>query len=224
LLTSRGSAYQIWVAFGHYEWGNSYIVNLDPGTGHATLRYVNTGDITSLAEIRTRKATYLLVGSFNNEHDGGSLAMFDERKPFASSPQTIGTRHKCANCPSGESDYYFVLPRSELNLLRKAYEDPVGGITVDADGSGFTAHQRELGLDSPDIKTLYKFQSVPNPIPISVRFGSAYDMLHRELERTHHLNHRLEACPERLHPRPIRRWTPSEGWTEISLKPSSFNE
>jgi hypothetical protein len=71
-------------------WGNSFVVNLDPGTGAETLRYVNTGSIRALNEVRNGKL-FLLAGGFNNEPDAGSLGVFDESRAFAASPQTPGT-------------------------------------------------------------------------------------------------------------------------------------
>jgi hypothetical protein len=49
-------------------------------------------------------------------------------------------------------------------------------------------------------------------------------MLHRKYEREGKLDHTLENCPERLHPRPIRMWTPGGGWKEIQLPPTPFNQ
>ncbi len=91
LLTKSGGKSRIWVAFSHYEWGNTYVVELDAKTGYGTVRYVNTGTVFTLSELKTEEATYLIVGGFNNEHDGPNLALVNERKPFASSPQTDGS-------------------------------------------------------------------------------------------------------------------------------------
>ena len=55
--------------------------------------------------------------------------------------------------------------------------------------------------------------------PISVRFETNYDLLHRQFEREGKIGHSLANCPERLHPKPVRMWTPAGGWTEIKLDP-----
>jgi len=99
---------QIWVAADHAVWGHSFVVSLDPETGRDTLRYVNSGTTVSLNEVATPRGMFLLAAGFNNEYDSGSLAVIDESKNFAVSPQTEGTRHKCLNCPKGDPDYYFV--------------------------------------------------------------------------------------------------------------------
>jgi len=221
LLTRRGSGQAIWVALADSLWGDSYVVNLDVRTGRPTLRYVNTGVIRTLRELQG-SPTYLFVGGFNNEHDGPSIALMDENTPFAASPQTAGTRHRCTSCPPGAPDYYFVLPRSELNTVKKYYEDSVWD--VDVTPQGFAAAVLEYGPSAGDVRTFYGFRIRPTVRPIEVRYGSMYDITHRDLERRHVLNHVLDMCPERLSPAPIRMWTPEQGWTNVNLPPQSAEQ
>ena len=96
----------------HYRWGNSLVVELDPKTGKDTIRYVNNGVIWKLAEMRTPSGTYLLAGGFNSEHDAGILAIMNESRPFAASPQT--GRYRCTSCPKGHPILisYSLAPRS----------------------------------------------------------------------------------------------------------------
>ena len=215
ILVSRFSAGVIWMAFSHAEWGDSWVVSVDARTGLGTLRYVNTGTLRVLNEIKSEEATYLLAGGFNNEYDGASLAAVDQRRPFAASPQTPGTRHQCVNCPAGVPDYYFVFPRSEVNKVHQLYEYPVGGIAVDQDPfvvSVFEFYPRS------NIRTIYDLALAPTILPVSVRYSSTYVAEHLDLERTHKLGHALESCPERLHPQPVRMWTPTEGWTGVKMR------
>jgi hypothetical protein len=220
-ISSHAGRVQIWLAVTHQVWGNSFVVNLDPVTGKDTLRYVNTGTIYALSEIRTQQGTFLVAGGFNNEADTGSLAVIDEAKPFAASPQSEGTRHKCLNCPRGEPDYYFEFPRSEINELEQIHED--GVIRVQVTDNQIQIRKHELASwDGPQM--LYLLKADPSLRVVSLRFESAYDMLHRKLEREGRIQHTLEKCPERLHPKPIRVWTPAAGWTEVQLDPSRASE
>jgi hypothetical protein len=216
ILVSDMSAHRIWVASNDVVWGNSSVVSLDALTGRAELRFVNTGSIHALNELRTPRAAYLLAGGFNNEYDGASFAVVDESRPFAASPQTAGTRHQCMNCPAGVPIYYFVFPRSELNRMRHVYETPVTTIAVNQDR--FTVSPLDLFPDA-GVRTLYEFVTAPAMLPVSLRYSSTYETVHRDLERTHQLDHTLAACPERLHPLPVKMWTPSGGWTEVRIKP-----
>jgi len=217
LISRRGPIY---VALIHSVWGNSFVVELDPKTGHSTVRYVNTGTIRSLGEIQTSHTTYLIAAGFNNEHDGGSAALVDVGKQFGASPQTAGTRHRCTSCPEGAPDYYFVFPRSEGNRLRKLYENPVRTMQVIGNEVLFGKYEgNERGVDA-----FYLLGLEPRIHPISLRFGSSYDLEHHELEQSGELHHTLAHCPERLHPSPVRMWTPTGGWTELSFGPSGFDQ
>jgi hypothetical protein len=210
---------QIWVAVDHGVWGHSFIVSLDPETGKDTLRYVNSGSTVSLNELVTPQGrSFLLAGGFNNEYDSGSLAVIDESKGFAVSPQTEGTSHKCLNCPKGDPDYYFVFPRSEINELMQFYEDRVYKISVTNDE--IELRKEETQLTSP-AQSLYVLRSDSVVHPVSVQFETDYDLLHNKLEREGKLSHNITRCPERQHPRPVRVWTPANGWKEIALEPGA---
>ena len=220
-VASRGGGSVIWVAFAHHEWGNSFVVELDPITGKDALRFVNTGVLYKLNELTTSTGSYLLAAGFNNEYGAGSLAIIDTRQGSVASPQTAGTRHKCVSCPAGVPDYYFVFPRSEINLAKNAWEDSVKSIRVN--GQDFEISKMELGDGGQEnnngaVRSIYLFHTSPLVRPFSFRFDSSYDMLHRQLEKESKLNHSLETCPERLHPKPVQVWTPSTGWTQVELQ------
>jgi hypothetical protein len=180
------------------------------------------GGKTALLQIHTPRATYLIAGGFNNEYDSGSAAFINESKPFAAPLQTQGTRHKCTNCPDGNPDYYLVFPRSEGNRIVNGYETPVLNIRVSGNEVAFSKYETSaggLGIDG-----VYLFGLEPRIHPISLRYGSFYDRQHREFERSGQLHHSLEQCPERLHPSPVRMWTPAAGWTDLKFEPPRFDQ
>ncbi len=205
---------QIWVAVAHAVWGHTFIVSLDPKTGKDSLRYVNSGSIVSLNELATTHGNFLLAAGFNNEYDSGSLAVIDESKGFAASPQTARTNHECLNCPKGNPAYYFVFPRSEINKLMQFYEDRVYSIRVSDDEIELRKKETEWAAGA---QSLYVLRSDSVIRPVSVRFETTYDLLHNKLEHEGKIGHSFVNCPERLHPRPVRMWTPTGGWTEIKL-------
>ncbi|MBI3645443.1 MAG: hypothetical protein HY233_05730 [Acidobacteriales bacterium] len=145
--------------------------------------------------------------------------MIDEGKPFGASPQTAGTRHKCANCPAGDPDSYFVFPRSEINSLGKDWLNEIRRIVVNGGDIELAKHE----LDRRNgVATLYLLRLEPAAQVMSLRYSSEYDLEHRELERASQIDHSLAECPERLHPAPVRMWTPSAGWKELTVKPAGF--
>jgi hypothetical protein len=222
IVSRQGTKKAVYAAFVHGVWGNSFVAELDPTNGRGTVRFVNTGTIRSLGEIQTSRATYLIVGGFNNEYDSGSSAFIDERKQFAASPHTAGTRHQCTSCPKGDPDGYLVFPRSEGARATGAYESPVAAIKVTGDEVEFSKYETPAG--HIDVDAIYLFGFEPRFHPISVRYGSFYDRQHPELERSGQLHHSLEQCPERLHPSAVRMWTPSGRWTDFSFEPSRFDQ
>ena len=207
---------ELWVAEGHYRWGNALVFEIDPATGRAKLRFVNTGVLYALNEVTAKGATYLLAGGFNNEYSAGILAVINENKPFAASPQTSGTRHYCVSCPPGVPDEYFVFPRTEVNRVEGIYEDPVGTIVAAGDRAEVMKIEAEGRAAA---STIYKFRTAPSIWPISLRYDSWYDMLYRQLEKEGKIHLSLADSPERLHPEPVDVWTPSHGWERCNFRP-----
>jgi hypothetical protein len=208
----------------HNPWGNGFVAQIDPSTGKGSVRFVNAGPLYRLNEVRILGKPYLLAAGFDSEYSAGILAVIDEDRPFAVSPQTTGTRYECVSCREGVPNYYFVFPRSEINLLESPWEDPAFFINVHGEEIEITkAELIQPGPDAPaqldKVHTVYGFHTEPTVTPFSFRFDTGYDLLHGELERKHKLDHSLDACPERRHPKPIRVWTPSEGWAQVDLKP-----
>lgn len=211
----------LWAVAVHHTWGNGLVLQIDPGTGRDTLRFMNTGTVYPLNEISNAAGKFLLVGGFNNEWDGGSLAIVNEDKPFAASPQTAGTRHHCDSCPRGDPDYYFVFPRSEINRVSGRSENPITSIHISNDGIEVDKSER---LTVGGENTVYLLESKPPFKLVSLRYNSDYDALHRAWSAEGKLSHSLEDCPERRHPKPVRLWTPSGGWTNLPVKPARADQ
>ena len=221
LVSQSDSQTALWATAGHHTWGDSFVSQIDPRNGQATLRFVNTGVLYRLNEVKTDSGTFLLAGGFNNEWDGGSLAIINENRPFAASPQTAGTRHHYDSCPPGAPDYYFVFPRSEINRISSVYEDPILDIQIFNEGIQVRKFER---LSKGGENIIYVFSKQPPFTLLSVLYDSDYDMLHKQWSAEGKISHSLQDCPERLHPPPIRLWTSSGGWTELRQPPSSAAE
>ncbi len=213
LISSAGKSSSIFASFTHFEWGNSFVAEIAPKTGRGKFRFANTGSTHSLSQFTIAGQTYLLVGGFNNEYDGASLAVMNESQPFAASPQTPGTRYVCANCPSGSPDYYFVFPRSELNRALDQYELPVDAIPVN--GNSVEPWVNESITAPQPVIAAYLLRFSPAPHLISRRFNSKYEPLHRSLEQSHRISHSFRNCPDLHNPVGIRLWTPSGHWTNL---------
>ena len=190
------------------------MVQLDAQTGKHALKFVNTGALYSLGEVKNSRGAFLLIGGFNNEQNGGSLAILDERTPFAASPQTHGSSYECVSCPAGAPDAYLVFPESELGKIEKWYPSPVALIETLGDEIQISDYEW-IGTSQP--KAIYRIRTQPSIEVVSVRFDTDYDRAHHELEAAGTLRHTLDDCPERLEPKPVRMWTPAGGWTELRV-------
>src|SRR5262249_10102443 len=99
---------------------------------------------------------------------------------------------------------------------QQVYEHPI--VAVKVNDNDIELSKNELKLEENGVRTIYLLRMDNGIEPLSRRFGSAYDMLHNKLTAEGKLDHTLQTCPERLHPRPIRLWTPQGGWTAVPLK------
>ena len=218
LVSKEKQHRSIWVAAGHSVWGNSIVFQVDPANGRGIARFVNTGQLITLNEQQSAGKTFLLAGGFNNEYETGILAVLDESKPFAASPQTSSTRHKCVSCPPGGPEYYFVVPHSELNALAHDWLDGINYISFLGEDIDLSKHEIDRNFSAV---TRYLLRLEPRAHLVSLRYGSDYDIEHRKLERAGTIKHALADCPERLHHAPIRMWNEAAGWSELPVKPAS---
>jgi hypothetical protein len=123
------------------------------------------------------------------------------------------------SCPVGAPDYYLVFPRSEINQFEKMYENSV--FLIDINHDEVQVSKLETDSDPQGVRTIFLFGIDSHIEPVSLRYDSGYDMLHRELSAKGELDHSLDQCPERLHPRPVRLWMPSKGWAELAFASAS---
>jgi hypothetical protein len=216
LVTHGNSKPTIWVTAIHHTWGDTFAAEVDPATGKGTARFMNTGVLYKLSEVDTARGSYLLAGGYNSEYQAGVLAIVDMKKPFAASPQTAGTRHKCDSCPPGSADFFFVFPQSEINELEKLPEDPVNSILVSQNVLEISKAELQYGQA---VRIIYDIDDRSTFQVRSFLFDTGYDMLHAELQKQGKLDHSIAKCPERLHPKSVKMWTPDAGWTEIKFPP-----
>jgi hypothetical protein len=188
----------LWVSVEAYTWGKSFIARLD-ADGHAAIQYVQSGQIGAFQRLHGPLGPMLWIGGFNDEYDTASLAVMPDKQTFAVSPQTPGSHYACVNCAAGDPLAYFVLPRYEMSRILHNPNNRVYAIKSDA--SRVELAQMEL---SKQDQLLYDFSNDNDPRPLRVNYSSSFWPNHLELERQGKVDHPLAACPDRLHPPPIR--------------------
>lgn len=209
---------EIWLSSVHSRWWPAFLERLDP-LGRATLAFVNSGHIFTLAEFDVGSRQFILAGGVNNEYDSAMVAILDREKLPATSPQTPGTVHHCDDCPSGTPFLYFVFPRSELNLIEGAPYNAVWFLpAVDRQFEAITVEVRQPGtqVDASVYQSMYRFSDKFELLD-AYRSDSYWD-LHRRFEREGKIKHSVEQCPERIKPLSIRVWSAENGWSEVSAR------
>jgi hypothetical protein len=108
-----------------------------------------------------------------------------------------------------------VFPRSEINQFEKVYENPIFLIDINHDEVQVSKFETDSGPQG--VRTIFLFRLDSHIEPVSLRYDSGYDMLHRELSAKGELDHSLDKCPERLHPQAVKIWTPTTRWSSLSF-------
>ena len=187
----------IWLLGVEAVWSKSFVARIGAG-GDSSIQFVNSGMLASLNRIVTAQGGYLWIGGFNDEYDSGSLAIMKDDQPFASSPQTSGTRFACQGCPPGAPLAYFVFPHYEIGRLL----NPVNYIeNIFPERNAVEIVQSEVSnVDT----VIYQFSNTNSPAVMRVDYSETFWPHHKELERQGKIHHTLAECPDRLHPPPLR--------------------
>lgn len=187
----------IWLLGVAPVWSKSFVAQID-AHGHASIQFVNSGGLVSLNRIATPRGSYLWIGGFNDEYDSGSLAIMRDDQPFASSPQTPGTRYACIGCPPGAPLAYFVFPHYEIGRLL----NPVDYIeNIFPDGNVVQIVQSEVSRNDT---VIYEFSNTISPALMNVSYSETFWPHYQELLKEGKIHVPLSKCPDRLHPPPVR--------------------
>lgn len=212
LVSPQGKNRNIWVIVAHHSMWPSYVVKLD-STGQAKVQFFNSGSVFDLRYMKNSTGGgYILVGGLNDEYDMGCLAVLKEDDISGTSPQSVGSRYRCDNCPGGQPYRYFLFPRSQLNRLTNVIHNDVFQVFVA--GNKMQIYTREA---SEADNAVYELPSDFEKGELSMYFSETYWRLHRRLEQEGKLDHSVEKCPERLFPKKARMWSAEKGWTDVSF-------
>lgn len=185
-----GVSRRIAVAAHDYQWWPSVVTILgDQWTPHST--FVNSGWLYGTLWVAPNR---LVISGFNQEHDGGMVALLDpDAGDGASSDAPDGPFH-CDNCGPARALTYVVLPRSELNrVTRSAFN----WATVSRVGDRIAARTTEVDYAAPSSSTEAIYEFDMSLALISARYGDRYWERHRALELEGKITHSRDKCPER---------------------------
>lgn len=213
LVSPEGKNRSIWVIVIHHLMWPAYVAKLN-SKGQANIQFFNSGGIYALGYLKSpTSGGYILVGGLNDEYDRGSLAVLKEDDISGTSPQSVGSRYRCDNCPGGHPFRYFLFPRSELNRVLDIRQNQVFMILI-------AGNKAEVSTNEvpPENRGIYELSSGFEKGEPSMYFAETYWRLHRKLEEEKKMDHSVEQCPEHLQPRKVKMWSAETGWTEVSFK------
>ncbi len=206
---------RIALAVNHDTWWPSSLVLLDH-RGQEVSRFVNSGQVYSMAWLDTPSGPLLLAGGVRNHEDevSGAFVVLDGNHPSGTSPEQPGSGFECKSCPSGRPLKYFIFPRSELNRLDASGHNRVQ--IIDRTGKDIRVETLENAVESargPGAIGIFEFSEDFRLKRAS--WSDGYREAHRKLEREGKISHSWERCPDRFGPRLIRSWDPQHDWMEI---------
>ena len=201
---------RIAVAAHHFQWSASMVTVLDDRFGRRGT-YWQWGWIEWLFWLPQDR---LLVGGYDDVHEGGIVALLDPSKMDGEAPETIGGRPLCGSCGRAEPLRIFVMPPTEINKVTvsrfnravvQKMPDRIVARTIEV----------EQTADRAAIDAVYEFTQSLELVRAS--FGGGYWDMHAALERQGKLTHSRENCPDRDGPREVLAWQPTRGWQRMAV-------
>jgi len=212
ILVPEGETQSVWVAFDHMVWWPSFVARIGPD-GNAEIRFLNSGRIRVLKELRTPAGSYLLAAGINNESMEASIAVLGTNEGFAISPQSEGKRYYCESCEQHFAPYYLLFSQSEIFRLEGAAFHIITELDLTEDGFSAKSFEGTDGAIRPLGIALSAFYRISGDFQkFSGTMGDTYWNLHRRLEREGKIHHRVEECPDQNIAGRIRIFTRSSGW------------
>ncbi len=102
----------LWVTSAHVSFFPSLLQRISP-RGEVLSEYWSNGHIRTIRPATVRGRPFLLVGGYNNERHGGSLAFLDLAHPSGTAPAEKAN-YRCTDCADGEPSEFLVFPPADI--------------------------------------------------------------------------------------------------------------
>jgi hypothetical protein len=210
--TSSNGQDEIGLIVSHTYWWPSEVQLLDL-QGRLVGQFVSSGWIRSVDAFDSSAGPVLLARGFSNSRNSWFLAILDPSHISGTSPEDAGTEFQCTNCPQGSPLKYFVFPHSEISNVLGPRFNNWGEVTHTTSGFGVVVCEGLYGNNRAESD--YEFST---DLELeSARFTGTYWDVYDQLVTAGILKQPRAQSPERNRPASVRRWTPSSGWTTISV-------
>ncbi len=181
-------------------WFPSVLEEISPN-GEIRSEYWSNGHIFSVRPATLRGRALLLVGAYNNERRGGSLAVLDRHRPGGTAPAE-NPNYRCTNCAEGDPVEFLVFPATDL--LNEATSSQGSAVVVDARVTG----EAELVVSVRQASGLVPGETIPADGSITYTLsaetlglrqflpGWGFLSIHNAFQRARRLNHPFGAKDE----------------------------
>ncbi|MEO6223704.1 MAG: hypothetical protein ABIP90_10665 [Vicinamibacterales bacterium] len=188
-------------------WWASVATILD-AKGRRQGTFVNPGWLES---VMWRSADQLAVAGFNNDRNGGMLALLDAVKLEGRAPAGDYAEYACVTCSSKVPLFYAVFPRSELNQVTSSRFNRA---RVSAAGDRLIVTTVEISRKGGDATAFYEFDR--DLRFVQARYSDIYWSEHKRLELEGRLTHTRETCSDREGPKAVEIWDAVRGWVRTT--------
>lgn len=200
----------LWITSAHVAWFPSVLERLSP-SGDLLSEYWSNGVIRTIRPATIKGRNYLLVGAYNNEHRGASLAYLDRAHASGSAPAQKAD-YRCRDCAAGAPAEFVVFPGSDL--LREVTAGEGSAAVIDARLAGdedliVTVHQTSARVDGESEVVEGSLNYTLSPENLRLKRMVAlwgYLRLHRVLEGSGRLKHPYGVSEEKQL-KGILRWS-----------------
>ena len=118
----------LWVVSAHASYFPSLLQRISP-RGEVLSEYWSNGHIRTIRPGTIRGRPFLLVGGYNNERHGGSLAFLDLAHPSGTAPAEK-PEYRCLDCADGEPSEFLVFPPADI--MNEATQSQGSAVVEDA--------------------------------------------------------------------------------------------
>lgn len=217
LFTPREQGKYMWISFVHNTWWPSFVMRVD-ARGGASMAYLNSGSISSLAYVRNTSGGYVIAAGTNNGYGAAVVAILGENHPPTVSPQVAGTPYGYDQWAGGPHMLY-MLPPSELFRMSGESFHVVAAVQVSGDRIQVQTNEGKDLITGPGngpyLLGFYEF-SMDFKL-LSASLSDTYWNAHRKLEQEGKIHHTAEQCPDRNIASRVRLWLANRAWTSPEL-------
>jgi hypothetical protein len=193
ILRDAESAPTLWVTAAYVALFPAVLQRLSP-RGEVLSEYWSNGHIRTVRPAIVHGRPFLLVGAYNNERHGGSLAFLDRNHPSGAAPSEKHD-YRCLDCAEGEPAEFLVFPGADIMLETTAFQG--SAVVEDARLTGgedvvVTVHQSTARLPcetDPVVATVNYTLSVVDLTLRRLLPGWGYLSIHKAFERAGRLDH-----------------------------------